>query len=277
MTNREIKRLALDRLRGKWGTCVALTVFKASFVLALIAIEAMIYVILDHLGIEYSYWPSAVFGTDLGRFMLSARILVILLLMIPEVYIMRRLLLDICVGNNFLDTRRYIQQNSRRIYAKTIAGTVVPFMLKCFAAVPLFISIYIAHYFGTARSGEQLTTAALFLFMLAIGFSIVWVGVLVHYSISLSLTKYIMTLNPRANVFDACDLSVRLMDGHHMRYLSLLFSFVKYIPLMLLIYPIFAIEPYIRVSFAMLAKDIMGSYWQDKYPAMIKRWSKYAG
>ena len=85
-----------------------------------------------------------------------------------------------------------------------------------------------------------------------------------------------MTLNPRTNIFDACDLSVRLMDGQHGRYISFLLSFVMYVPALLLVYPVFIIYPYFRLSYIVFLQDIMGSYWQDKMPSMIKRWRKYS-
>ena len=65
------------------------------------------------------------------------------------------------------------------------------------------------------------------------------------------------------------------MDGHYGQYLSVLLSFVVYLPLMILIYPIFVIYPFLETSYSTMVKDIMGDYWQDKVPAMIRRWQKY--
>ena len=277
MDNKAIKRQALERMKGKWGTCVALSVFKVSFILTFVMTEALLYIVFSHLDIEYSYTPSFVFKTGLGRFMLVLRMLLILLLYMPENYILRRLILDIYEGRNFVETRRYIQHNTRKIHPKAMFGGALPSLLKIFAAIPLAVGIYGIYHFGFMHSDREITTLNLFIFMLSVGFSIVWAGVLVHYCISLALTKYIMVLNPRANVFDACDLSIRLMDGQHLRYLGLLLSFAKYLPLLLLFYPYFILEPYFKMTFNVFAEDVMGSYWQDKYPAMIKRWNKYAG
>ncbi len=276
LTNSQIKKKALERLKGKWGTTISFSVFKSAFLLIFVTVELLLYVIFRHIGIEYSFYPSFLLGTGLGRFMLSVRILLLLFLFTPEYYILRRLMIDIYEGNNFVETRRYIQYNSRKIHPKSTLASVLPTMLKFFAAIPLLIGAAGIYYFGFKHSGDTLTTVDLFLFMLSIGFSIVWTGVFIHYCISLTMTKYIMSLNPRANVFDACDLSVKLMDGNHGRYLSLLLSFAKYIPLLLLIYPYFVFEPYFKMTFIAFAEDVMRSYWQDKYPAMIKRWNKYA-
>ncbi|MBR1392537.1 MAG: hypothetical protein IJ561_01725 [Ruminococcus sp.] len=275
MTNKQIKQKAMEHLGGKWGTCIALTVFKVAFVSAFLCADVLIFLLFKDFGIEYGFTPAFFLGSDTGRFLTVVHVIILLFIFSPENYILRRLYLDLFQNRNFIETRRFLQYNSRKVQPKAAAATALIIMLKFFAAVPLMISCYGIWYWGFHRAGDSLTTASLFIFMLSIGFSLVWVGVLIHYSISLSLTKYIMCLNPRANVFDACDLSVRLMDGQHTRYLSLLLSFFKYIPLLLTFYPLFMLMPYFRMSFMVFAEDVMGSYWQDKYPAMIKRWNKY--
>lgn len=277
MKTSELKKRALEHLKGKWGTIVAMTVFRLSFIMVFVLAEILIYLIFQSLGIEYSFRPSFIFGTGTGRFMLAARIILILIMFMPEKYVLRRLMLDIYEGRNFIETRKFIQFNSRKIHPKAVAGFVVPTMLKIFAAIPLVVSLYGICRFGFMHRDSEITTFSLFIFMLSIGFSLVWAGVLIHYFISLAMTKYIVALNPRANIFDACDLSVRMMEGNHMRYVLLLLSFVKYLPLLVLFYPYFILAPYFRMSFMVFAEDVMGSYWQDKYPAMIKRWNKYAG
>lgn len=275
MSNKELKRRAYAHLNPRWGTVLGLTLFKFALLLAFVAAEALIYEILNRIGIEYSFTPSFVFGTHLGRFMVGIRILLFTFFFVPESYILRRLMIDIYLGRNFIETRKYIQYNLRRLSPKITAGAVVPMMLRFFALVPLAMGALGIYYWGWHRAGEKLTTLGLFIFMLSIGFTIVWTGVYIHYSISLKLTKYILALNPRVNVFDACDLSVRLMEGQHTRYIWFVLSFFKSIPFLLLIFPIIAVEPMYRMSETAFAEDVMGNYWQDKYPAMIHRWSKY--
>ena len=276
MSNRELKKKAYSRLNGRWGTVSALMMFKLAFILAFVAAELLLYEILRKMDIQYSLYPSYMFGTNLGRFMVCVRILMICLLFMPEFYVLHRIMTDIYLGRNFIETRRYIQLNVRRLLPKIVGGTLLPLFLRILVLSPLGLGIYSIYYWGWVRSGERLTTLGLFIFMISIGFTIVWAGVFIHYSISLKLTKFILALNPRANVFDACDLSVRLMEGQHMRYLGFLASFVKFLPLAVMIYPMLAIEPIFRMSELAFAQDVMGDYWQDKFPAMIHRWRKYA-
>ena len=276
LTNKEIKAKGLTKLGGHWGTGIALTVFKVSFILAWVLFEVLLYKIFNHLGIEYSFWPSYLTGTHFGRFMTLIRILVVLFVANPERYILSRIYLDIFTGRNYLETRRYIQHNSRQIHPKATFSMMLPMLLKLIVFSPIFLSLYGIWYWGFSQKDRALTTLGLFIFMISIGFTIVWTGVFIHYCISISLAKYIMLLNPRANVFDACDLSMRIMDGKHGQYMSFLFSFAKFIPLLLLFYPIFLLEPYFKMCWCAFAHEMLGSYWLDKYPVMIQRWNKYA-
>lgn len=275
-TNKEIKTRALKKLHGHWGTGIALTVFTAAFVLAWLVFETLLYRVFDHLGIEYSFYPAFLFGTHFGRFMTGVRVLVVLFVLNPERYILKRIYVDMFTGRNYLETRRYIQQNSRRIHPKATFSMMLPLLLRIIVLSPIFLSLYGIWYWGFSQSDRALTTMGLFIFMISIGFTIVWSGVFLRYCISISLAKYIMLLNPRANVFDACDLSARIMDGKHGRYISFLLSFAKFIPLLLLFYPVFILEPYFKMCWCAFAEEMLGSYWTDKYPAMIQRWNKYA-
>ena len=157
----------------------------------------------------------------------------------------------------------------------SLRSSLVMNFLKLVMFSPIVLSGYLIYMWGQRNRTDELTSLGLFVFMLCIGFTIIWTGIFIKYCASLALAPYIMSLNPRTNVFDACDLSAKLMDGHYGQYLSLLLSFVVYLPLMVLIYPIFVLYPFWAASYDTLIKDIMGDYWQDKMPAMIRRWQKY--
>ena len=183
---------------------------------------------------------------------------------------------DIARADSYVGSRQYINSHSYVYYSHTMFSSIIINSLKLFSAVPFAISSYSVYYWGWVCKLSELTSAGLLCFMFSLGLSVVFFGLMVHYWISLALAPYIMTLNPRTNIFDACDLSVRLMDGQHGRYISFLLSFVMYIPALLLVYPVFIIYPYFRLSYIVFLQDIMGSYWQDKMPSMIKRWRKYS-
>lgn len=150
----------------------------------------------------------------------------------------RRFFVDIARADSYVGSRQYINSHSYVYYSHTMFSSIIINSLKLFSAVPFAISSYSVYYWGWVCKLSELTSAGLLCFMFSLGLSVVFFGLMVHYWISLALAPYIMTLNPRTNIFDACDLSVRLMDGQHGRYISFLLSFVMYIPALLLVYPV---------------------------------------
>ena len=276
MNEKEIRSEAFQWLRKRWDNVFVLSLFETALVFAFIAIELAVYSICVHFEIDYSLSLTKLVSTPMNIFMLIFRVMMIIFALLPELFIIRRFYLDILAGRDLFETRRYIIYNTRRIHPRITLTCFVTAMLKLFALTPMLIGIYGIYYFGRQARSDDLSTFVLFMFMLSMGFTVVWLGLFVHYCISLSLTKYIMSLNPRANIFDACDLSVKLMEGNHTRYIQLMLSFAKFLPLLVLVYPLFIFVPYYRASQAVLAEEIMGSYWHDKLPAMVKRWNKYA-
>ena len=53
-------------------------------------------------------------------------------------------------------------------------------------------------------------------------------------------------------------------------------SFLKFLPLLLFIYPFFMVYPYYKISKITYAEAILGDLWQDKLKATIKRWRRYS-
>lgn len=270
-----MKKEARRRLQGNWGNCIALTVMFFAFLGFLVMCEILIFLTCRYIGKEYSYTLDFALHSRLGIIMFAVRLAVVFVVVMPEMFFVRRLFIDISEGKSYSESRQYIQSNIGKLFPKVFGTVFITSMLKFFAAVPLGIGAYGIYYWGWVCKLDELTLFGLFIFMLSLGFTVVWTGVFIHYCISLSLTGFIMVLNPRANVFDACDLSVRLMEGRHGRYISFMLSFVKFIPLCPFVFPVFAVLPYFMLSYVVFIEDIMGDYWQDKLPSMIQRWKKH--
>lgn len=172
------------------------------------------------------------------------------------------------------DADRFTRMHWGRLLPPSIKGSVLMLLYKLMVSSPLIVGIGGILHFRDKGMSEQLSFGDLVLFMLSIGFTIVWAGELVHYFISLSLVKYIIAINPRANFFDACDLSVKLMDGKHQRYFEHLISLLPCLLPAVFIYPLLIIYPFMIEANLLFAKEIMGDYWQDKIPTMARRWER---
>mgnify|MGYP000800056581 FL=1 len=117
---------------------------------------------------------------------------------------------DIARADSYVGSRQYINSHSFVYYSHTMFSSIIINSLKLFSAVPFAISTYSVYYWGWVCKLSELTSAGLLYFMFSLGLSVVFFGLMVHYWISLALAPYIMALNPRTNIFDACDLSCLL-------------------------------------------------------------------
>ena len=245
---REIKQSARTELNKQIGGSLTATLHMVTNVCMILLVEFGLYLLLNKFGLGYYYNIRNVFKMPWVTLMWGLQIAVIVCFLTYQRHVNRRLFLDISMGRDYILTRQYI-----------------------FAHTNEFIRLSLR----TSLVLTFLTSWGLFVFMFFIGFTIIWLAVYIKYCASLALAPYIMSLNPRTNIFDACDLSAKLMDGHYGDYFSLIRSFAIYLPLVVLVYPFFLLYPFWAASYNIMIKEIMGSYWQDKMPSMIRRWQKY--
>lgn len=275
LTVRQIKVKARNSLNDQMGDALTITMHAVTNVCMIALLEFSLYLILARFGLGYYYDPRNIFKIPWVAVMWGIQAVVIISFLTYQRTVLRRMFVDITVGKDYILTRQYIFAHTNEFIKISLRSSLVMNFLKLVMFSPIVLSGYLIYMWGQRNRTDELTSLGLFVFMLCIGFTIIWTGIFIKYCASLALAPYIMSLNPRTNVFDACDLSAKLMDGHYGQYFSLLLSFAVYLPLMVLIYPIFVLYPFWAASYDTLIKDIMGDYWQDKMPAMIRRWQKY--
>lgn len=275
LTVRQTKDSARNSLNNKMGDALTITMHTIINICMIALLEFALYLMLDRFGLGYYYDLRNIFKIPWVAVMWGIQAVVIISFLTYQRHIVRRMFIDITVGKDYILTRQYIFAHTNEFIRLSLRSSLIMNFLKFVMLTPALLSCYMIYLWSMRNRTDELTSLGLFVFMLCIGFTIIWLGLFVKYCASLALAPYIMSLNPRTNVFDACDLSAKLMDGHYGQYFSLIISFVVYVPLLILIYPIFVLYPFWAASYDTMIKDIMGSYWQDKMPSMIRRWQKY--
>ncbi|MGN0633394.1 MAG: hypothetical protein ACI4JW_05950 [Oscillospiraceae bacterium] len=273
MTNNEIKKRAFALLKENPETLVSISLSMLSVYAIIILIESFIFLSARLLGFDYHIFSLSYYsGSWIRCGFLALRLIFYYIMIFSQTYSFRRYL--ICVTEGKPSVVNYISGHKRKILLPVIKNMLALAGLKILVISPVSVGIYgIVHYYREGMVGE-ISLPGLVIFMLSIGFTLVWSGVCAHYFLSLSLVKYICEIDPRANFFDACDLSVKLMDGKHQRVFSLYLSTVPIMLFAALLYPLVVLYPFMLESRLILAKEIMGVYWQDKLPGMAKRWEK---
>ena len=274
MTDRQISKKAYEYYKYAWGQGIALH-FYMMFIIALILSSQRVFVLLY----KYNTPPFNIINTYVPH---STRMLAfaalgivsVMMIYIPSMYMLRRYYIGMISGSKLSTSRQYFGANLTSTNKISIICAIVMGFLKLCTLVPAIISSYIVYRCAFVSRLENLNTFILIIFMLALGFTLVWAGFWIKYCISLCLTRYIVTLSPKMNIFDACDLSCRLMDSKHTRYIFFWIYNLRFLVLCLLVFPMSVVIPYVKISYTLFVKELMGSYWQDKYPLMIERWKR---
>lgn len=276
MTDAEIRRTAAHRLTRNTGDCVSLMVFQFSLLALLVLCEYMMYLSLKNIGNDQLYNLNALLsGRKSTLVFWISKTLIEFSMVSPCFSLTRRLYIDVALGKEMGESRRYISAHSVKYYSNAFYSSLVQMFIKLTAMFPGLLFARCTYYYAREITLNELTSGALFALTAFLSMTAVWAFLISHYFISLAMTPYLMSLNPRANVFDACDMSVKLMDGQHGRYIGFLLHFLKFFPAVLLVYPFFAVYPYFKVSYSLFMYELMDGKSTDKMPGMIKRWKKY--
>lgn len=277
LTNQQIARKSREIQRHYWVQGIAIH-FYLVFVILLILASARVFELLyrkDAPPFNYikMYVPKNTRIVLLGL-ICSASVLIIY---IPTMYMLRRYYIGMINGDRISTTRQFFGAHLTPTHKISIKCAAVMLFLKICTLLPALVSSYIVYRCAFVSRLENLSKLILLIFMLALGFTIIWVGFWIKYCISLCLTRYIVTLSPKMNIFDACDLSCRLMDSKHSTYIFFWVYNLKYLLTCLLVFPICIAIPFVKVSYTLFIKELLGHYWQDKYPLMIERWRRRSG
>lgn len=268
MNFRKIKKLASEDLKNNSDIALISTLYFFSALILVALIESAVYIIARMFDAD-GYKPF-----DLRFYRGSPPALVFLLLRLALYYLMFSSLSHY-IRRSFIDIhsegRGLIKEHMFRFLIHCVKFNIKLTTYKLLVASPLAVGIYGIVHFAEKSLRDEIDTMGSLYFMLSMGFTIVWIGELVHYYLSLGLVKYIIELNPRSNFFDACDLSIKLMKGKHTQTMAFYFSIMPHLLLCLLGYPCLAVFPFIADCRLLFAKELMGNYWQDKIPAMIRR------
>jgi hypothetical protein len=273
LTNKKIQQLAYEKMRKSCDTMLIASIYFFILPILILLVESLIYIIAMILDIDYRIFDFSYYTQSVARvWFLVLRLCLYFSLISSQLYLIRRYFIS--AENEDHSVQQYVAGHLRTILIPSVKCSAKLLALKLLVISPAAVGIYGIYYFGQKGNTGEITLFGLICFMLSIGFTIVWIGISVHYFMSLSMVKYINQLNPRSNFFDACDLSVKLMDGKHSRLISFYASLLWCLPFALLLYPLILIVPFFAECRLIFAEQIMGKYWQDKLPAMARRWKK---
>ena len=200
LTSKQIKRAAASQLRQNFEGISMAVLNQFALITFMLLIEALIYITSELSDIDYRPLQLSYYRESRVRiFTMCGRMLGYLFLNSVLVYIQRRRFIN--TGEDGGVVERYIAMHPKRIMLPGVKLSIQLFFYKILVLSPISVGIYGVLHFSSKEVVSSISLFGMVCFMLSIGFSIVWLGVCIHYFMSLSLVPFISQLNPRANFF----------------------------------------------------------------------------
>lgn len=258
MTVKEIKALARVKLKGNWGNCISVTIAMLGLVLLLFFMYCAVYLSYKNITGAGLYEIYTVIKSDplqTTAFFLGNMIFHIVWIMIG--YTIIRQFIDISRGRDYNVSRNVIMRYKRHFFKISVVTHIVKLGIIALCTVPGFLAADAVKRLIEFSKTNSLSLVVLLFFMFSVFMIILSAILTLNSIISLHALGTIMLLNPLMPVTHGVSLCFRLSEGNKSKIVHFHLSFLKFIPLCLLVYPIVVIIPYYLMSNLMLVESII--------------------
>lgn len=269
MTIRQVKSLALIKLKGNWGNAISITISMLAALQLMFLEECVSYLI--HLRNSTLSYFSLEHLTNPPHFVIAIlKALLILTALTVIKYTIVRQYIDISKSREYITSRNLILKNKRFFFRMSVVPELVKTGLIILSIIPGLMAWDSVNKLIDYSKDHSLSIFVLMFFMMSV-FMILLSGYLTLSSIiSLHFLSLIMLLNPRMPVTQAAMMCYRVAEGNKLRIVFFHLSFVKFLPLCVLIYPLAIITPYYLMSDlllleSMLKKDLKNDTFLDVF------------
>lgn len=258
MTNKQIKSLALIKLKGNWGNCIAISLAFFTMVLLCFLVGCIAF-----LTYRTTYSDTPLFKSswlNLPQVLIATVASVTyFLVFIMIAYTFLRQFIDISRGRLYNTSRNRIMGYKKLFFKISILPYLARTSIILLCTVPGFLAVdAVKSLFTFSNESGSLSLFVLMFFMMSVLVVILSVVLTINAIICLHLLPTILMLNPLMPLTHAISLCFRKAEGNKMRIISFHLSFVKYLPLLVLLYPFIVFFPYYLMSDLILIEDILG-------------------
>ncbi|MFT3950382.1 MAG: DUF975 family protein [Oscillospiraceae bacterium] len=243
MSLRKMKSAAAAKLRAHWSNCAFLTLIFASVLLFFLLIQYLLYRLSTLRAFNGMYDFSSKPDNAVGWTLLTLTLLLAAGFLMLELNIYRRAFYVMAFGRAGVEGST-ICHDMQKLTANAVGASLLSFLIKLLSVIPaaaagalLYYSVYINLY-------ERITTPRLLLFSISIALLLVFTLVLCFVHMSLVLVPYILIDAPATRPAEAIRASWSIMSGRKYGFFLFQLSFLKFLPLCVMIYPLFVLMPY---------------------------------
>lgn len=258
MSNKELRELTFKRLKGNWGNAVVIGVaFIAMLLLALYCnvTNFLAYKVMGFEKIGFRYH-----NVSLAQIIASSLFNgVFLVLIVMAYYTIIRQFIDISRGKDYNLSRNIIMKNKLNFFKISVRAWATKVLIIFLCTIPgIFGYDSVKNLVKLADQAEKLSVFTLFCFMMSVFMILLSISLTINSILSLHLLQPLVLLNPMMPVKQAVSLCYKQADGNKLRIITYYLSIIKYLPLIVLVYPIIVLFPYYLMSNLVMCEGILG-------------------
>lgn len=255
MTNKQIKSLALIKLKGSWGNGIAITLsFFAVLMLSFLG-DCMLYMLYDKESTSFlPVIPSEGLQTAIS---VGINIFFYLILIMIS-YTFLREFIDIRHGRDYNISRNRIMSYKKLFFKVSFVPQVAKMGIILLCSLPGFLAYDSIKTLTEQPYDKTLSVFVLMFFMMSVLVILLSAVLVINALLCLHLLPTVIMLNPLLPLSHAISMCFRKAEGNKLRIALFHLSFLKYLPVCLLLYPICVVFPYYMMSNLLLCEDILG-------------------
>ena len=274
MTNKQIKTLARIKLRGNWGNSIAL-VF-CIFAVALLIIIGGYFVLSMYAYLIDEEFSVSSYLHDPVNLGISVTAILLLTAVLSMIYfVIVRQFIDISKGADFSEKRNSVYKRPLLLMKITLIPQFAKLVIIILASIPGIFAVDFANNLTARAKQSSITFILLLLFTVSLLVVILSAILVLACILSLHLLPVIIMLHPAMPLGKAIKICFKATDSNRIRMLLFYLSFIKFLPLLLLVYPGFIIIPYFAMSdivliSSILDEDLKKDEFFDVFPQLYK-------
>lgn len=258
MRPKELKRRAISLLRNNWAQAIVIILVYIVVYLVFLIAEMSVYYYLQYKGyltegMNYLTDYNSVFSfIGIGRICLGV------LFAVPIHIGAKWWYLHAARGEQNGVNGMFVCYGNIRIFLKTLWIKFSVAVLVIIPAAPLMFCVYaVFRLLAYAIEGNGNQGIAVIMAFFA-GLLFICLGMLyIIYCMNFALTDYLFCLNPDLSVMEAIKLSVSMMKNYKRELVSVIFSYIGWIPVAMLIFPLLFLLPYFAMTFTVAVNQII--------------------
>lgn len=249
----------MQYLTDNWGRSIVVVLMIFILNVAILLTERSIYEYYSFRGINISYNLEDMYENNILMLMVVIRVAAAFIVTFPVYTGGTWWFLHTVKGEKNELKEVYVCFSNIRIYLKSLLLSLSVCICRIIVAIPVFITSFMTvkmlNYAYTDYGPDNgkfavLTgcSAALMVCLLFVYF---------YYSMGFVLSSYIFVSNPDLNVFKCIKMSQMLMKDKKGELLKLYLSFIPWIFVCVLVFPVFFVVPYFYMSLTVFANEII--------------------